>query len=313
MPTSDRPAVPVVGPRLALLGAGRWGRHYLRLVPALGAEIVVCCTRGPTVRAWLCEHHPTVGHTDSVEEALRAAVDGVVVATPRQTHVELTLAALRRGLHVLVEKPLAPDPATLERLRHTAASHGAVLMTGYTHCHDTSFRALCHVAGEGAATEWSLDWQNPRTATGPLDVAWEYLPHVLSMAVALAAPGGTGPGARCRVTVHGGGPGIDAVITTGTLLGRVRVRTSAPERRKRVVVCAADQILGAWTDRLLRVPGREVVHAAEEPLATQIRAFLEAVRGRSPRPSAIDLDGPVTELLTDAVAQLTDPDRLRTT
>ena len=51
----------------------------------------------------------------SVDE-LWDAVDLVVVATPNRTHVPLALAALERGLPVVVDKPIAPSTAEAERL-----------------------------------------------------------------------------------------------------------------------------------------------------------------------------------------------------
>ena len=46
----------------------------------------------------------------SIEAALGAvAADAAIILTPTATHVELALTALRSGLHVMIEKPVATD------------------------------------------------------------------------------------------------------------------------------------------------------------------------------------------------------------
>jgi predicted dehydrogenase len=63
------------------------------------------------------------------EELLASpAVDAVSVCTPTDTHVELALAALRAGKHVLVEKPVALRAREVERLAEAARASGKVCM-----------------------------------------------------------------------------------------------------------------------------------------------------------------------------------------
>lgn len=55
----------------------------------------------------------------------------VIIATPTATHPALALAAIERGVHTLVEKPIALYVADIERLQQAAAQHGARLMAGH--------------------------------------------------------------------------------------------------------------------------------------------------------------------------------------
>jgi len=52
----------------------------------------------------------------------------VSICTPTDTHVELALAALEAGKHVLVEKPVALDPIAVERLRDAARAASTLCM-----------------------------------------------------------------------------------------------------------------------------------------------------------------------------------------
>lgn len=83
--------------RVVVYGAGNMGRHHVRHLGELGHDVVVV--------------DPAKGATPVVDTA-----DAVVVATPTPAHAEVAEPWLRRGVPVLVEKPLAADVATAERL-----------------------------------------------------------------------------------------------------------------------------------------------------------------------------------------------------
>ena len=56
------------------------------------------------------------------------AVDLVSICTPTDSHVDLALAALEAGKHVLVEKPIALDPSEVQRLADAARASDRVCM-----------------------------------------------------------------------------------------------------------------------------------------------------------------------------------------
>ncbi|MAO19492.1 MAG: hypothetical protein CMJ35_12135 [Phycisphaerae bacterium] len=67
-------------------------------------------------------------HRDAVELLADPAIDAVSVCTHTDTHVDLAIEALRAGKHVLVEKPIAIDPAQVQRLADEASKHALVCM-----------------------------------------------------------------------------------------------------------------------------------------------------------------------------------------
>lgn len=67
-------------------------------------------------------------HHDAVELLTDPAIDAVSICTHTDTHVDLAIAALRAGKHVLVEKPIAIDPAQVQRLADEASQHELVCM-----------------------------------------------------------------------------------------------------------------------------------------------------------------------------------------
>ena len=67
--------------------------------------------------------------TDSLDALLaRVDVDAVSVCTPTDTHVDVALAAMRAGKHVLVEKPVSLERAGIQRLAAEAERAGVICM-----------------------------------------------------------------------------------------------------------------------------------------------------------------------------------------
>lgn len=121
------------GLRLAVLGAGNWGKNLLRnFCEILGPEHVVCCDPNEEVRARAQRVHPGIGllrHADEVWED--DEIEAVVIATPAPSHATLSLRALKSGKHVFVEKPMALRSDEAERLAQEAEEQKRVLMVDH--------------------------------------------------------------------------------------------------------------------------------------------------------------------------------------
>src|SRR5262245_56182413 len=96
--------------RVALIGFGYWGPNLARnIAETKGLHLAAVVDARPERLELAGRRHPeAVRSTDAAALLDRADVDAVVVATPMSTHVGLAKAAIERGKHVLVEKPLAP-------------------------------------------------------------------------------------------------------------------------------------------------------------------------------------------------------------
>jgi len=131
-------------PRLGVLGAGAMGRNHVRVLAALpGAELVgVYDLRREAAEAVAAEHGTRV--FASAEE-LAAAVDAMVVAVPTLLHAEIGCELLGRGLHVLIEKPLAASLEEADRLLAAAAAAGRVLAVGHVEFFNPAVQALLAV------------------------------------------------------------------------------------------------------------------------------------------------------------------------
>jgi predicted dehydrogenase len=117
--------------RLGIVGLGWFGGVLAEAARSSGlAEVVACYSRSPETRTAFAEQHGGRAVAD-IDEMLGAAdVDGVLVATPHSTHVEIAEAAARAGKHVFVEKPLALTVAGVRRVAEAADGSGVVVQAG---------------------------------------------------------------------------------------------------------------------------------------------------------------------------------------
>jgi predicted dehydrogenase len=116
--------------RTAVVGAGSFGRHHLRILSqSRGAELAGVvdsdAQRASAAAAqYSCPVYPSLAD-------LAGKVDAAVVAVPTAAHADVGCALLESGIDVLVEKPIAADLASARRLVDTAARTGRILQVGH--------------------------------------------------------------------------------------------------------------------------------------------------------------------------------------
>ncbi|MDP1847909.1 MAG: Gfo/Idh/MocA family oxidoreductase [Solirubrobacteraceae bacterium] len=124
------PGAPV---KIAVLGGGYGAKVPLPVLADI-AEFhpVAVWSRTPQRAAELAEQHGLELGTSDVEELLaHPGLEAVHVATPVATHAEIAIAAARRGLHVLVDKPVALDLAEGRAVRDAVEAAGVVCAVNY--------------------------------------------------------------------------------------------------------------------------------------------------------------------------------------
>ncbi|WP_369200352.1 Gfo/Idh/MocA family protein [Streptomyces sp. PU-14G] len=116
--------------RIGLIGLGAISRYYLAAIDAApGWELTALCdVRGPALRP----HHGRVScFTDHRRMLAECDLDAVVVAVPNHVHASVCGDALRAGVAVCVEKPLALTVAEGRALCALAAETDTPLFTAF--------------------------------------------------------------------------------------------------------------------------------------------------------------------------------------
>ena len=116
---------------LGLIGCGRIAQAHLRAAAYLGDLVRLMAVASPT-RARAEEAARLYGIPVVAEDYRRVledpAVEAVVVTVPNDLHASVVCDAAQAGKHVLVEKPLALDARSSERMVASAEAAGVTLM-----------------------------------------------------------------------------------------------------------------------------------------------------------------------------------------
>ncbi|MFF6777773.1 Gfo/Idh/MocA family oxidoreductase [Streptomyces sp. NPDC012637] len=154
MPMSSPTAPPL---RVGLVGYGLAGSVFhaplIAASPDLALDTVT--TGNPERAAQARAEHPGVRVAGSPDEliARAAELDLVVVASPNKTHVPVATAALKAGLPVVVDKPLAGTAAEARGLATLAAERGLLLSVFQNRRWDNDFRTLRALLADDALGE----------------------------------------------------------------------------------------------------------------------------------------------------------------
>lgn len=162
--------------RLGLIGAGRHGSRYLQALNG-GEKISRVLTRSGNV-----DTPPWCQSTTDINDFFAGGLDGVVIATPPESHAHLAVRAFRMGCHVLIEKPLALSLDECKLIIACAEEADRRLLVAHTYLFDTNFEALLPHISNPQSIHCLFGGPSPqRTYSTLLD--WG--PHVIAIAAAL--------------------------------------------------------------------------------------------------------------------------------
>ncbi len=139
--------------RIGLAGLGSMGRNHLRVVSG-HAETVLAAVADPDPAALEAATAQTgaAGYADPLAMVRDADVDAFVIAAPTTAHVPLALAAIERGLPVLVEKPLAATLAEAQQIVDAARAAGVAVQVGHVERYNPAVLKLGELLRSGWLT-----------------------------------------------------------------------------------------------------------------------------------------------------------------
>ena len=125
--------------RVGVVGTGAMGANHVRVLSRMdSAELVGVFDLAPEQAEAVAADHGAVAFAEL--DRLIDAVDGLVLATPTITHAEVGCEILRRGRHLLVEKPIASSLADADEL--LAAAGDQQLAVGHVEYFNPAVQAL---------------------------------------------------------------------------------------------------------------------------------------------------------------------------
>ena len=125
--------------RVGVVGAGSFGRNHLRILSELpGVQLVAVVDADSGRAAEAAAKFGCAALRDA--RGLAGKIDAAVVAAPTSAHAEVGCLLLDSGVDVLIEKPIAPDVASAERVLRYA--EGRILQVGHLERFNPAVRAL---------------------------------------------------------------------------------------------------------------------------------------------------------------------------
>ncbi|MEY9958890.1 UDP-N-acetylglucosamine 3-dehydrogenase [Streptacidiphilus sp. MAP5-52] len=132
--------------RTAVIGLGWAGTVHANTLAAMpGIDVVALVDPDPQRRAAF----PRLPTFTTPQEALQQRLDYCVVATPTRTHEPIALALAAAQVPALIEKPLAPDPASAWRIADAFQRAGLVAGVGHTERHNPATAELARLVHSG--------------------------------------------------------------------------------------------------------------------------------------------------------------------
>jgi hypothetical protein len=300
MPQETELAAPFV---VALLGGGRWARTHAtvlcRVLPPMSEVLWVSRHNRSVLSNFLEESSfpPDVRFTllERREEAFSRDPEAAIVATAPHLHFEDAMAALKRGVSVLVEKPLVLEEAHAQALVELANRNRLALGVGLTMMSTSYLPHFASKIQQRAVTHLRLRWFDPpfeirggeaKAADLTVSKVHDIFPHLWSILKVLRPSGDFG-----RFEVE---PGQDGALSVRSLWGGTPVQLAfgrRGERRERLVEADFADGGSAKLD-FATEPGTVVVDGkarapdpswerTRRPLATELGSFLRAARDGS--------------------------------
>ncbi|MBM4288919.1 MAG: oxidoreductase [Deltaproteobacteria bacterium] len=292
-----------VNNRVAVIGAGHWGKNLVRNFADLGALAAVC---DPDPRACAAAASLGIPTYSSFSDLLRdPAIDAVAIATPAASHYSIAKEALQAKKDVFVEKPLALESSEGQELIKLAAKHEQILMVGHILQYHAAVLKLKSLVDGGELGKIQYVYSN-RLNIGKIrseeNILWSFAPHDISVILLLLGEMPT------EVSAHGGSylqsRVADVTLTSFSFArgvkGHIFVSWLHPFKEQMLVV-VGDKKMAVfddvsqdrklvlyphridWIERLpvaRKAEGEIVPVEATEPLKEECAHFLECIRTR---------------------------------
>jgi predicted dehydrogenase len=314
MPLGDRPL------RLGLAGLGSMGRNHLRVIGSRDdCRLVAVADPVPEVLADAAARSGAAPYADPLAMLVDAGLDAVVIAAPTTAHLELGLAAVERGVAILVEKPLAATVDEGLELLAAARARGVPVQVGHVERFNPAVLELGRLLHQARWLSTIYSIQSRRAGPFParirdVGVAIDLATHDVDILSWIAGERPDRAYAETARRVHAAHEDLlfGLLRFPSGAAGMLDVDWLTPAKRRQLSVVGEEGMfeLDYLTQRLTFTKAPDVAHprliagyaptfegdvavlpvANEEPLAAELESFVRVVRAGG-RPVVDGVDG----------------------
>lgn len=281
--------------RLAVIGVGGWGKNHARVLYELGVLAAICDIDTNHAKE-VADRYKTKSYS-SVNEMLdkETELDACVVCTPTKTHFAVAKKIMERGINIFVEKPLSFSSKECEEMVEVAKKKRVILTSGYIERFNPAVQDIKQIIdsktyGDLLMMEFHRENRMPLhikdvgiiydTSVHDIDTAmflFNCRPHVV-----FARAGKKFHSCEDFATIMLGFENQRVAIIASNWITPKKVRTFS-------AVCTDGIITGDFITQQIKIDHGEATiiprrHQFQEPLALELKSFLDAIDKKISRP-----------------------------
>ena len=298
--------------KTAVIGVGAMGRNHARVYSELpDVQLVGVADADAEAAAAVATRHTTRAYTDYRHMLDELQPDAVTVAVPTADHLDVALQVIERGIHLLVEKPIAASVQEGRQIIAASEEAGVRLMVGHIERFNPAVVALkAHLASGELGRVFQIDArrQGPFPArVKDVGVVIDLAVHDLDVMRYVTGAEVVRVYAETERRIHSTREDLlTGLVRLDDIIGTLTINWLTPTKIRELHVIGERGMFrvdyltqdlyfyenataqGAEWDtlRVLRgvSEGRMIRHvvAKKEPLRAELEAFLSAVRGEAP-------------------------------
>lgn len=295
--------------RMAVIGTGMMGMNHVRTIAAMPEAELVGVYDNDTEKAKEVAAQMGCKAFASIDD-IPGEVDAASVVTPSVTHGMVGRALLEKGVHCLIEKPLAVTEEDCLSLMETAAHAGVTLAVGHIERFNPAVLALSDILKDKKIQ--AIEARRMSAASSRItdvDVVMDLMIHDIEIMMSLAhSPVSTVAAQGVRTGDYDGADHVTAVLGFDNGILAVPTASRATDNRIRTLSVTAEdayyeldfirQSVQVWhqgpNPNLTEKPGYNVEKSAEHlfvrsgmGLTLELQDFIEAIHtGRPPKVTA---------------------------
>lgn len=282
--------------KVAVVGAGFWGKKHVSDYKKLGAEVVVCDPR--TECGEFCRQENLAIVSDYKQLLKDKSISAVSVCTPNSTHVKIASDFLKAGKSVLLEKPMALDSKGAKKLVLLAKKKKAVFTVGHIFRYNNALEKARQFIESGELGEiyyLKLNWLNLDPVYEDRDIFFDLALHPIDVINLLLGSNPEEVFAIAELYRKKRGEELCFISgKRGKTLFSLDVSWLTPEKTRTVSIigskkslfvdCLSQKIRLVENSTMQRT---EIPVAANNPLSDELKNFLESAETHSqPKVSA---------------------------
>lgn len=136
--------------KILVIGCGSIGERHIKNIKSLAAAEVIACEQDDRRLEYIKEKYKIKAFKDYEKALADEAIDAVLVCTTTSNHIAPALAAIKRGCHVLIEKPISHTLEGVDDLIKEAGDRNLTLMTGFNYRFHPDLRRIKTLLDTGA-------------------------------------------------------------------------------------------------------------------------------------------------------------------